>query len=136
MAGGRPKVKLSEIPKDWETEMLELYAEGASDIEVRATALDCMSDDLWYRLIEEEPEFSRAVKKGKSVSHAWWERKGRKSLEVKDFSYTGWYMNMKNRFKWADKQEVIVDANIGLTNMSDDQLNAKLKALVNAATIK
>ena len=109
MAGkkaGRPKVKLSDLPDNWESDMIALYSEGASDIEVKATVLDCMSDDLWYRLIDEEPIFSGAVKKGKAISHAWWERRGRNALENKDFSYTGWYMNMKNRFKWSDKQEI------------------------------
>lgn len=104
--GGRPKVKLSDLPDNWEEDMLALYSEGASDIEIKATVLNCMSDDLWYRLIAEEPKFSGAVKRGKQLSQSWWERSGRVSLKDKEFNPTLWYMNMKNRFKWSDKQEI------------------------------
>ena len=103
---GRPKTKLKDLPEGWEDSMIELYSEGASDTEVKATVLDCMSDDLWYRLINEEPIFSGAVKRGKQFSAAWWEKHGRVELGNKDFNSTLWYMNMKNRFKWADKQEI------------------------------
>lgn len=104
--GGRPKIKLSDLPDSWEEDMLALYSEGASDTEVKATVLNCMSDDLWYRLIKEEQKFSGAVKRGKQLSQSWWERNGRVNLKDKDFNPTLWYMNMKNRFKWSDKQEI------------------------------
>ena len=103
---GRPKVKLSDLPSGWSDNMIVLYSEGCSDVEVRVNALDCISEDLWYRLIAEEVEFSVTVKKGKLLSESWWERNGRVSLKDKDFNPTLWYMNMKNRFKWSDKQEI------------------------------
>lgn len=111
---GRPKVKLSELPKGWEKKMIELASVGGSAVELRANCFRgrngdeyyVMSEDLWYRLIEEEPHFSLTVKRATQLCEDWWLKKGRKSLENRDFSYTGWYMNMKNRFGWTDRRDV------------------------------
>ena len=84
--------------------VVELMKEGASQEEVMGS-LD-ISKDTYYRWKEENKEFSDAIKRGVRLSQAWWEKEGRISLRDREFNYTGWYMNMKNRFKWADKQEV------------------------------
>jgi len=107
--GGAPKKKLSELPDNWYNQVLDLYKEGASDVEVKALIYDWLgtfSNSLWNRWIEEEEQFSQTIKKGKMLSEAWWSRSGRVNLKEREFNYTGWYMNMKNRFGWADKQEI------------------------------
>ena len=50
-------------------------------------------------------EVSDAVKRGIDLSEAWWLERGRENLTNRDFSAVLWYMNMKNRFGWADKHE-------------------------------
>lgn len=106
MAGGRPNETLDSLPKEWYKKVLNLYLKGASDVEVKALIYEMrgtFSNDLWYRWINEEPEFSETIKKGRMLSEAWWYKNGRIHLENKEFNYTGWYMQMKNRFGWADK---------------------------------
>ena len=105
---GRPKEDLSSLPENWHEEVLELYSEGAADVEIKALIYgwrNNFSNNLWDRWMKEEPEFWETIKRGRMLSESWWNKSGRKNLKDKDFSYTGWYMNMKNRFGWRDKQE-------------------------------
>lgn len=105
---GRPKRMVSSLWDGWQDDILILYSQGASDVEVKALIWNktgSFSNDLWDRWIKENKEFSETIKNGKLLAQAWWSNKGRTNLGNKEFSFTGWYMNMKNRYGWADKQE-------------------------------
>lgn len=98
---GRPPIKL---PDNYKETMTTLAKEGASIIEL-AIELE-ISRDSFYEISKRDDDFSDTVKRCKELSEAWWERSGRTNLMNKDFNYTGWYMNMKNRFNWKDRQDV------------------------------
>ena len=120
--GGRPLKTIASLPDNWYIDILELYSEGASDIEIKALLYQwtgSFSNDLWDRWMKEEPQFSETIKQGKVLSETWWSKSGRKNLQNKDFNYTGWYMNMKNRFGWTDKQETKSELTVKEFNIKD-----------------
>jgi len=105
---GRPKENLTSLWEGWETDIVALYREGASDVEIKATIWDyrgSFSNDLWDRWLKDERSFSETITKGRALSALWWNRKGRTELDSNTFNSGLWYMNMKNRFGWSDKQE-------------------------------
>jgi len=132
---GRTKSNL-DLPGSWQVDILILYNEGASDVEVKALIHEwrgSFSNDLWDRWLKEEPEFSETIKKGRLFSQTWWEREGRINLKEPKFSYTGWYMNMKNRFGWADSTKtehsgIPTAININVTSTDSAE---KLKKFLN-----
>jgi hypothetical protein len=106
MPSGRLLEDLSSLPKDWYKSVLELYEKGASDVEVKALIYKwrgSFSNDLWDRWMKDEPIFSETIKAGKLLAEAWWNKNGRENLKDKEFNYTGWYMQMKNRYGWTDR---------------------------------
>jgi hypothetical protein len=80
-----------------------LMKEGASLTEV-AFLLDIARSTL-YRWKDIYPDFSDAIKEGKAFAKGWWMNNGRININNKEFNSVLWYMNMKNRFGWKDKQE-------------------------------
>ena len=117
---GRPKIDISALWEGWHIDILELYKVGASDVEIKALIAEktdgevrC-SNDLWDRWLEEEPEFSETINYGRMLSHSWWEQNGRENLKESKFNPTLWYMNMKNRFGWADKSEHRVKGDLNI----------------------
>lgn len=123
MTSGRPKIKLDDLPDGWAEKALTLYEVGASDVEIRTRCLGGICHETWERLLAEEPIFSETIKRGRDLSRTWWEAGGRLNLENKDFNPTLWYMNMKNRFGWADKQQT------ELTGANGKDLNWTIKVV-------
>lgn len=109
MSAGRPTKYMIE----WCNIVVDMMTEGASRAEVCAALPDKNTGklgicwDTFDDAIKKHPEFSGAVKKGLQLGQAWWEKKGRTNLENSKFNYTGWFMQVKNRFPkdWRDKQE-------------------------------
>lgn len=108
MAGGRPTIYKPEFCE----RAIEYLKEGAS-IEELGLELDCGYSTI-YLWMDQHPEFLEAIKKGREYSEAWWKKNGRTQLHSDTFNSTLWYMNMKNRFGWADKKEV--NANISVSH--------------------
>jgi len=104
---GRPSIYKEKWTEATKKETLELYKEGASDMEI--AALIGIHKDTFYEWLKHEDKacFSDTIMHGKVLSQCWWERNGRKNLENKEFNNSLWIKNMSGRFKddWTDKQE-------------------------------
>ena len=71
--GGRPlkELEYQPLPEDWYNQILDLYSEGASDVEIKGLIrqwIGKISNDLWERWLIDEPQFSEIIKKGRELS--------------------------------------------------------------------
>ena len=99
---GRPTKYRDEMSE----RVITLMSEGASLIEVAADIGVSRATLSKWQIDESKPAFVEAIKMGVELSEAWWMREGREALRDNKFNHGLWYMNMKNRFGWRDRQEV------------------------------
>ena len=106
----KPQVTIGR-PTKYEPSMcarvIELGKQGLSKVQIAADL--GISKDTFCSWVNEIPAFSDAVKTSMTFSEEWWSKQAMNGLwEVEGkpkLNATLWYMNMKNRFGWADKQE-------------------------------
>lgn len=107
-------------PTKYDPAMCQMLIDGMSkgfSIEACAGKIG-VSKETVYQWVKEHPEFSDAKKTGEALSRDFWESLGidhilnksyssREGGESKSLNAAVWCFNMKNRFGWRDKQEVI-----------------------------
>lgn len=120
---GRP----TKYEPDYIIPIMDNLMKLGANIEEVCAELD-IHKDTFYEWIKVHHEFSDAVKIAKQYSEAWWLKNGRENLTNKDFSPTLFYMNMKNRFNWADKQVIDNNNNNINTDTKDLKLTEEDKA--------
>lgn len=66
--------------------------------------------DTIYEWCKKYPEFSDAKKRAASISLLWWEKEGidglRNEYQGGSFNTANWIFNMRNRFKWTNRDTV------------------------------
>lgn len=139
---GRPKgstkrkaePSTKEGERHWVDQLIDLYQEGASDVEV-CRAL-CVSYNEFDKRYQTDPNFSKLVDYGRLAAKAWWMELGRKGASGKhSINYSVWYAVMKNRFGWSDRVEAVAsEGDKPVEQMSQDEIvaaiNSKRDALV------
>ena len=70
-----------------------------------------VNPDTLYEWCKVHKEFSETKKTYTAASMLFWEKMGRSGAagQIVNFNSGAWIFNMKNRFRWADKQEITHD---------------------------
>ena len=123
-AGRPPKYKNVEEMEG----LIEAYFASCTDenpplISGLAYALDMSTESL--RRYEMDDEFCATIKKAKQRVEMAMEKR------LYQPSPVGVIFGLKNNFGWKDKTETEHSGNVGITDLTEQQLDNKLKALLN-----
>jgi hypothetical protein len=100
MTTGRPPRQLTEE----EYKNIEEWMFNGKSFKQIARLLRISREGL-YDMMDRDKRLSDTILQGKQDAEAWWEEMGQENLANKNFNYQGWFMNMKNRFKWCERTE-------------------------------
>ncbi len=122
--GGRP----TKYDPSWMLDaIIEAGRLGAT--KEKMAAMIGISKDTLYRWIEEDPEFSDAIKEGELLSQVWWENAGQLAAigTVEGFNSTAWIFSMKNRFpdRYRDVKVTELNSNQALIDARTVVINAR-----------
>lgn len=115
MPAGRP----TDYKPEYCEKLIEHMAEGLS-FEAFAGAVNASKQTI-YDWVDKHPEFLDAKRHGTAKCRIWWEKAGLEGLWnstetetegkvrrtiTKSFNSSNFIFQMKNRFKWSDRQEI------------------------------
>lgn len=123
-AGGRP----SSYKPEYCVGLVQHMSEGFT--------FDCyteplVSRDTLYQWAEKHKEFSDAKRLGETLCFKFWQDLGIKGTkgEYFQFNSAAWIFNMKNRFKWRDKQPDEVSPIMQVNPDNQKELNELVAAV-------
>lgn len=137
MAGGRPKKKFTEevekLPSDWKDQVFSLAEKGGFDVEYKnylRKYIGFISNDLWYRWLLEEEEFSETINIAHDLSACWWIERGRSGIALgKDFNATTYvfmscnaHRDIFRRNRDGDDTEAKKEAKITVLNFGSESI--------------
>ena len=104
---GRPRKTLNDLPKNWKLILTELGSQGKFDMDAKVRL--GLSNDLFSRFMEEEPEFSEAIYNMRQLSETWWTSISIKAFESgtsKNINSNLYALMLRNAFKnnWNEAQ--------------------------------
>jgi len=86
--------------------------------------------DTLYEWVKVHPEFSDAKRQAFAKGQVFWEKMGIHGAagKLKNFNNGAWIFNMKNRFNWRDKQDVVTrdETFKPIKDMSEDEIEDRL----------
>jgi hypothetical protein len=101
MRTGRP----TKYNSQYCSELIDHMALGFS-FESFAGKIDVCEDTL-FEWLKQHEDFSESYKHARAKCRIFWEELGIVgTTEGKNFNATTWVFNMKNRFRWTDRQDV------------------------------
>jgi len=111
-------------PNKWD-EVLDLYEQGASDVEI--CKLLGITRSRFDRMYADSEAFANLIDHGRTIAHAWYMETLRKSFTKQGFNTALFNFAMKNMYGWKDKVETSQD---GTGDISADQLRSEFSSLV------
>ena len=122
---GRP----TKYKKEYCERLLKHMTEGLSFESFGGEVGVCI--DTVHEWAKVHPEFSEAKRAGSAGSRMFWEKMGRSGAcgKLPGFQGGTWVFNMKNRFRWADRSEVVTkdETLTDVEDMQDDEIESRLQ---------
>jgi hypothetical protein len=142
---GRP----TKYHKKYSKLVLDMMSKG--DSVIACCAEIGIAKDTFYNWVKEHSDFSDAYNRGMVLAERWWENIGKNGvlgLEITDMNGTtgrvhpGMYaFFMKNRFKWTDRVEQTISADVNttvddITEMTPEQRKQRIAELMQKANVQ